>query len=90
MHIKNYSTTGKIICFVKGRLKGFLFPLLHIICPMWRSAPGYSIDYIYEGKIELLDVSPNKEGKNNIQLAVCDLASECRMGDNNSETPESS
>lgn len=80
IYIKNYSTRGKIICFVKGRVKGFLFPLLHIICPVWKSALEYSMDYIYEGKINLFDVTPNKEGKNKVQLAVCDRASECRMG----------
>lgn len=41
------------------------------------------MDYIYEGKINLLDVTPNREGKKNVQLAACDLASECRMRDNN-------
>lgn len=48
------------------------------------------MDYIYEGKVNLLDVTSNTGGKKKVQLAACDLVSECRMGDNNSETPQSS
>lgn len=53
----------------------------------WISALEYLMDYIYERKISLSDVIP-KRGKR-VQQAVCDLVSECRMGDNNSETPQS-
>jgi len=46
------------------------------------------MDYIYAGKISLSDVIPDTGGEW-VQQAVCDLISECRMGDNNSDTPQS-